>query len=107
MSIRKNFGKELQKLRELSGLSQEELAEKIGVSRNTISRAETGRNLPNPKNLEKIQRYLNFKNCSMFKNDKLSNIIEKLSLIDDDEQILDFIYISLDAYIKNKYNNKH
>lgn len=40
------FGDNLIELRKLMNLSQEELAEKIGVSRQTLSKYETGESLP-------------------------------------------------------------
>ncbi len=40
------IGKFLQELRKEKSLTQEQLAEKIGVSRRTVSRWETGSNLP-------------------------------------------------------------
>ncbi|MDE5546737.1 MAG: helix-turn-helix domain-containing protein [Anaeroplasmataceae bacterium] len=41
-----NFGKNLQILRKMSGMTQEELAEKTNVSRQTISKWELGSILP-------------------------------------------------------------
>ena len=40
------MGDFLQKLRKEKGLTQEQLAEKVGVARRTVSRWETGSNLP-------------------------------------------------------------
>ena len=39
-------GKFLQELRKEKGFTQEQLAEKIGVARRTVSRWETGSNMP-------------------------------------------------------------
>ncbi len=41
-----SFADNLMSLRKLNNLSQEELAEKIGVSRQTLSKYETGESLP-------------------------------------------------------------
>jgi len=41
-----SFSENLMELRKLNGLSQEELAERIGVSRQTLSKYETGESLP-------------------------------------------------------------
>ena len=40
------IGKFLQELRKEKGLTQEQLAEKMGVARRTVSRWETGNNMP-------------------------------------------------------------
>lgn len=37
-----NFGEKLKEIRKTQGLSQEQLAEKIGVSRQAITKWETG-----------------------------------------------------------------
>ena len=41
-----SFSENLTELRKLNGFSQEELAERIGVSRQTLSKYETGESLP-------------------------------------------------------------
>ena len=40
------IGRFLQDLRREKGITQEELAEKVGVARRTVSRWETGSNMP-------------------------------------------------------------
>lgn len=50
----KKFGKHLQQLREAKMLSQEQLAEMIGVEYQTISRIETGYYFTSYENLQKI-----------------------------------------------------
>lgn len=40
------IGKMLQTLRKEKGMTQEQLAEKLGVARRTVSRWETGSNMP-------------------------------------------------------------
>lgn len=52
-----NFHKELQRLRKGEGLSQEELGEKLGVSRQTISKWESASAYPDMLNLVAISRY--------------------------------------------------
>ena len=46
-----NFGDSLKKIRTNQGLSQEQLAEKIGVSRQAITKWETNRGLPDVENM--------------------------------------------------------
>ena len=51
------FGSELQKLRKRNGLSQEELGEKLGVSRQTISKWENDTAYPDMLNLITISEF--------------------------------------------------
>lgn len=46
-----NFGEKLKEIRANQGLSQEQLAEKIGVSRQAITKWETNRGLPDVENM--------------------------------------------------------
>lgn len=55
------FGEKLQKLRKENGLSQEQLAEKLNVSRQAISKWEMG-TIPDMENVVKIGRYFD---CSL------------------------------------------
>ena len=55
------FGEKLQRLRKANGLSQEQLAEKLNVSRQAISKWETGA-IPDMDNVIKIGRYFD---CSL------------------------------------------
>lgn len=54
-----NFNKVLQQLRKDEGMSQEELGEQLGVSRQTISKWESGTAYPDMLNLVTISRYFN------------------------------------------------
>lgn len=55
----KLFGKRIKELREAEGFTQEQLAEKVGLEYQTISRIETGYYFTSYENLEKIARALN------------------------------------------------
>lgn len=55
------LGRYLQKMRQSKNVTQEALAEKIGVSQTWIAYIETGRNKPNLKMLEKIAKALGVK----------------------------------------------
>ena len=55
------FSEKLQKLRKQNGLSQEQLAEKLNVSRQAISKWEMG-TIPDMENMVKIGRYFD---CSL------------------------------------------
>ena len=51
-----DIGNRLNQLRKLSGMTQEQLAEKLSVSRQTVSRWETGGALPDLESIVKISR---------------------------------------------------
>lgn len=57
----RSLGKKVQKLRKQATLTQEELAEKIKVSRAYIGYIEQGRNAPSLEVLEKIAKVLKVK----------------------------------------------
>ncbi len=46
-----NFSKKLKEIRKKEGISQEQLAERIGVSRQAITKWETGKGLPDVENM--------------------------------------------------------
>ena len=48
------FQENLISLRKLNGLSQEELAEKVGISRQTLSKYETGEAVPDIQKCKKL-----------------------------------------------------
>uniref|UniRef100_UPI00355C9ED4 DBP48 n=1 Tax=synthetic construct TaxID=32630 RepID=UPI00355C9ED4 len=54
----KRIGKEVKERRKELGLTQRELAEKLGVSRSTVSDIENGRRLPSEELLKKIKEIL-------------------------------------------------
>lgn len=53
-------------LRKGAGLTQEELAQKIGVTLQTISRWENGMFIPNPKYIKKLAELFDVKGSEIF-----------------------------------------
>ncbi len=53
-----NLGDKILQLRKKNGLSQEQLGEKVDVTRQTISNWELGETTPNPEQLKKCQKHL-------------------------------------------------
>lgn len=72
LNMRKNaklpkvLGKKVQKYRKSTGLTQEEVAEKIGISRAYMGYIEQGRYSPSLEVLEKIARVLKIKMSDLF-----------------------------------------
>jgi transcriptional regulator with XRE-family HTH domain len=57
-SLQINVGKHIQKLRELKGISQQDLAAKCNFEKSNMSRLEAGRVNPTLSTLEKVAKAL-------------------------------------------------
>ena len=71
------FHEKLQKLRKSRGLTQEELAEALYVSRTAISKWESGRGYPNIDSLKQISSYFSVTIDELLSGEKLLSIAEK------------------------------
>lgn len=77
MNRRLTLGKKIYKLRKENGLSQEQLAEKLDVSRQAISKWETGVN-PDINNIIKLSEFFDCSTDYLLGKDDLKNNKEKL-----------------------------
>ena len=73
------LGEKILKLRKQKGLSQEELGEKINVTRQTISNWELGETSPNPEQLKLLSKELNISIDELLDNDVRNVLVEKVS----------------------------
>ena len=82
------IAKKIRILRKSRGLTQQQLADLLGVQRATISNYEVGRRSPHIKELEKIADILGV-NLEYFgvTNDDLNELIAKARVIFDDNDI--------------------
>ena len=71
------FHEKLQELRKRRGLTQEELAEELFVSRTAISKWESGRGYPNIESLKEISAYFSVSIDDLLSGEKLVLIAEK------------------------------
>jgi transcriptional regulator with XRE-family HTH domain len=71
VQLKKQFGKRVQQLRQARKITQEELAEKVGVSIESISNIERGIHGPSFDNLEKIILALQVPAKTLFEFDAL------------------------------------
>lgn len=71
------FNEKLQSLRKNKGLTQEELAEALYVSRTAISKWESGRGYPNIDSLRDISRLFSISIDDLLSSEKLLSIAEK------------------------------
>ena len=72
------LGKKIFELRKKHGLSQEQLGEKINVTRQTISNWELGETAPNPEQLKLLSQSLNISIDELLDNDINSSMKEKI-----------------------------
>ncbi len=71
------FNEKLQELRKSRGLTQEELAEALFVSRTAISKWESGRGYPSIDSLKEISKYYSVSIDELLTGEKLISIAEK------------------------------
>ena len=93
MGIKKLLGKRIAEIRKSLNLSQENFAEKIGMSRNSLSLIERGINLPAGENIDKIHNCFNISYSELFNfneksNSKTTEIISKIKMIKEDNLYL-------------------
>ena len=101
------FGDKLILLRKKKGLSQEDLAEKLGVSRQSVSKWESNNTYPET---DKIVQICNLFECSMddLINDKITDIeqierVNKNSLNEAWDSLLDFITKTISMFSHMKF----
>lgn len=58
MDIKKLLGRRIREIRKARNLTQEELADYVGIETSSISNIENGKYFPNAENLDKILTYL-------------------------------------------------
>ena len=104
MDLKKHLGQNVKKYRKLSGLTQEQLAEIIGVEVISVSSIETGRYFPSPENLLKIAETLNIPLAYLFEfkspkthNDYVDEIISNIGFIKNDKTKL----IAVSEFLKS------
>ena len=71
------FGKNLQELRKSRGLTQEELAEALFVSRTAVSKWESGRGYPSIDSLKEISGFFSITIDELLSGEKLLSIAER------------------------------
>ena len=98
-----SFGKRIAKIK---GISQEILAEELGLSTKTISNIETGSHLTKSENFDKIAKVLGIEVRELFNFDNTNNkeqnlkgIYDKIEFIKDDEDKVAILYEILRKFL--------
>ena len=71
------FNEKLQELRKKKGLTQEELSQKLFVSRTAVSKWESGRGVPNIESLKAISKYFNVSIDDLLSGEELLTIADE------------------------------
>lgn len=66
MELKKEVGKKIKKIRKKQGITQEKLAEMIGIEVPSLSNIETGKFSPSTETLQKLSQVLNVKPWEFF-----------------------------------------
>ena len=87
----RELGKKIKTLRKTRGLSQEDLALRLGMQRSTISNYEIGRRSPSLRELEKISSILGvgLDYFGLEKEKNVYDLVSRAKLVFEDEEISD------------------
>ena len=92
------FNEKLQELRKQKGLTQEELAEQLYVSRTAVSKWESGRGFPNIESLKAISKYFAISLDELLSSEVILAIAEK-DQKEKEGMIRDLIFGLLDCSV--------
>ena len=81
-----NLGNKILELRKKKGLSQEELGEKVNVTRQTISNWELDETSPNPEQLKLLSKALNVSVDDLIDNDLQNVILSKVKITEKQQE---------------------
>lgn len=93
--LKKSLGRQIQKIRKRQKLTQEKLAELIGIEVPSMSNIETGKYAPSIETLQKLSEVLDVKPWEFYYFDEISPAEMKQELIkalDENQKLLKIIY---------------
>lgn len=95
-TIKKLLGKRIRELRKARGITQEELAEKLGIGTPNISYIENGKFAPSIENFEKLVAIFEVEPYELYKfpsKETPDDMKRKLNkALDEDEELLKLVY---------------
>lgn len=89
------FNEKLQELRKKKGLTQEELAQSLYVSRTAVSKWESGRGYPNIDSLRAVAKFFSVTLDELLSTDEILNIAEE-NTKQREKHLCDMVYGLLD-----------
>lgn len=102
-TLKENLGKRIQEIRKSKNLTQEKLAEMIGIDTPNLSNIERGKRFVSSDTLEKIIKSLNVKEKDLFdfehikSKNELINSINKI-LNESDMKEIEYFYRMINIY---------
>lgn len=108
MSLKAKFGKKIKYLRESLFLTQEQLAEKINIHRNTLARIESGENFATAETIDNLKNALGANYPDLFdfgeslENSQNLQKALQVRLNTLSEADLEYFIASIDAYLEAK-----
>lgn len=95
-TIKKLLGQRIKAIRKSKGITQEQLAESVGIGTANISYIETGRFAPSIENFEKIAEALSVEPHELYNFGTLKSSAdmkkELFSILESDEKLLKLMY---------------
>ncbi len=76
------FGEQLKRAREAKGMTQQTLAEKVYVTRQTVSRWESGDRYPDLLTLKKLSSVLGVSTDTLLDDEEMPTLVEKTAIIE-------------------------
>ena len=97
LNLKQKLGQTIQKYRKIRNLTQEQLAEKIGIDQKNISKIENGNNYPTAENLTLIAKALDVEIYELFLYKDISIDFMKQEIINslDDNNNIFYLYHQL------------
>lgn len=92
------FNEKLQELRKQKGLTQEELAQELFVSRAAVSKWESGRGYPNIDSLKAISIYFQVSVDALLSGEEVLNIAEN-ACAEKEQKMRDCVFALLDCSV--------
>ena len=104
-NLKQNLGLQIQKLRKIRGITQEQLAERINMDPANVSNIERGKRFMTAETLEKIADVLNVSVNELFSFDEYSSreyiekyLTKEIKLLNDAE--LNYLYKTVEVLKK-------
>ena len=101
-----SLGNRILELRKKMGLSQEQLGEKVNVTRQTISNWELGETAPNPEQLKLLSQIFHISVDELLDNDISHVLVERVSnteklagIVIKILKIIGFLHIPINAFL--------